>query len=196
MGSVRYLDSQTLAVCWMLTTAIVIFAAVIDYRRFRVPNLLTFPMCASGLVFHSVWGGFPGLQFSAQGLALGGLLLVAFYVLGVMGAGDVKLLAGVGAWLGASSTFCIFLVAALAAGLYSIAVFAVQRRLGQMTAFLRVTILQLLTFGRHMVWSDPVETAVQRADRRRQVMPFAVMIAVGLAVVAARGLVGGAQLAA
>lgn len=191
-----YLDSQMLAVCWILTTAIVIVAAVIDYRRFRVPNLLTFPLCASGIVFHSVWGGFSGLQFSAQGLAIGGLLLVTFYVLGVMGAGDVKLLAGVGAWLGASTTFCIFLVAALAAGLHSIAVFAVQRRLGQMTAFLQVTMLQLLTLGKHMAWSAPVEAVVQRADRRRYVMPFAVMIAIGLAVVAVRGWVGHAQVTA
>jgi len=193
---VRYLDSQTLAISWFLTAAMVVVAAVIDYRRFRVPNLLTLPLCASGIAFHSVLGGCSGLQFSSQGLAVGGLLLVVFYVLGVMGAGDVKLLAGVGAWLGASSAFGVFLVAAIAAGLHSIVAFAVQGRLGQMTAFLQGTVLQLWTLGKHVAWSEPIETAVQRPDRRRQVMPFAVMIAIGLAVVAVRGLFGDGQGAA
>ena len=185
-----YLDDRFLIAAWILTAIMVLVAAVIDYRRFRVPNLLTFPLCASGLVFHGIAGGLSGLEASAQGLMLGGLLLVVFYVLGVMGAGDVKLLAGVGAWLGASNTFYIFLVAALAAGVQSITVFALQRRLGYMRAFLQVMILQLLTLGRHVVWSEPLGEVVQRPDRRRHVMPFAVMIAVGLTVVAVRGLVG------
>lgn len=182
-----HLDISTLAVSWMLPAVIVIIAAVIDFRRFRVPNLLTLPLCVSGLLFHLAVGGLPGLQASVQGLALGGLLLVVFYVLGVMGAGDVKLLAGVGAWLGATATFSVFLVAALAAGMHSIAVFAVERRLGHMKAFLEVTVLQLCTLGKHVAYSEPVEVAVQRPDRRRHVMPFAVMIAIGLMVISIRG---------
>ena len=185
-----YLDDRMLIAAWIMTAIMVVVAAVIDYRRFRVPNLLTFPLCASGLVFHGIAGGLSGLQASAQGLLIGGLLLALFYVLGVMGAGDVKLLAGVGAWLGASNIFHIFLVAALAAGVQSLVVFALQRRLGEMKAFLQVMILQLFTLGRHVAWSEPVSVAAQRADRRRRVMPFAVMIAVGLAVVAVRGLAG------
>ena len=153
---------------------------MIDFRQFRVPNLLTFPCVRRALCFIWSWGGSPVCKPAPRGLLVGGLLLVLFYVLGVMGAGDVKLLAGVGAWLGASNTFYVFLVAALAAGIHSIVVFAVQRRLGQMRAFLQVTILQLFTLGKHMAWSEPVDVAVQRPDRRRYVMPFAVMIAVGL----------------
>lgn len=185
-----YLDSQTLAISWFLTGSIVVIAAVFDYRRFRVPNFLTLPLCASGLLFHSWIGGLAGLQSSALGLAVGGLLLVLFYVLGVMGAGDVKLLAGVGAWLGGLNTYHIFLVAALAAGLYSVAVFALQRRLGHMLAFLQVMTLQLLTLGKHMAWPEPVAVVVQRPNRRRYVMPFAVMIAIGMAALAAWGHFG------
>jgi prepilin peptidase CpaA len=179
-----------LVAAWIMTALMVVVAAVIDYRRFRVPNLLTFPLCASGLVFHGIAGGLSGLQASAQGLLIGGLLLMLFYVLGVMGAGDVKLLAGVGAWLGASNVFCVFLVAALAAGVYSVAIFALQRRLGQIKVFLQVTILQLCTLGKHLAFSEPVGTLVQRPDRRWRVMPFAVMIAIGLAVAAVRVVVG------
>ncbi len=184
-----HLDTPTLVFSWMLTAGIVIIAAVIDFRRFRVPNLLTLPMCVSGLLFHLAVGGLVGLKASGLGLAVGGLLLVLFYVLGVMGAGDVKLLAGVGAWLGATNTFYVFLVAALAAGVHSLIVFAVQRRLGQMKAFLEVTFLQLCTLGKHMAWTEPVEAAVRRPNPRRHVMPFAVMIAVGLAVLVVKGLV-------
>jgi prepilin peptidase CpaA len=187
---VSYLSNSTLTVAWLLTAVMVSVAAVIDFRQFRVPNLLTIPLCVSGLVFHLVLGGVPGLRASAEGLMVGGLLLVLFYILGVMGAGDVKLLAGVGAWLGATNTFYVFLVAAIAAGIHSVAVFALQRRLGQMLAFLHVSILQLCVLGKHMAWSEPLEVVVQRPDRRRYLMPFAVMIAIGLSVVAVRGLVG------
>jgi hypothetical protein len=48
-----------------------------------------------------------------------------------------------------------------------------------------VTFLQLLTLGRHLARSESVAVAAQRPDRRRYVMPFAVMIAVGVVAVAA-----------
>ena len=48
--------------------------------------------------------------------------LLIFYMLGGIGTGDVKLLAGVGAWLGMPLTFHVFLAASLAAGMYAVAV--------------------------------------------------------------------------
>ena len=68
-----------------------------DTRRGRIPNWLTFPALGLGVALHSFVGGGDGLLFAAEGAALGlGLFLVPFLI-GGMGAGDVKLLAALGA---------------------------------------------------------------------------------------------------
>jgi prepilin peptidase CpaA len=171
-------------------------AAGFDFRQYRVPNFLTLPLCLSGLLFHGVLGGVDGLRFSAGGLALGGLLLILFYIMGVMGAGDVKLLAGVGAWVGAAPVQYVFLVAAVAGGIHSLIALTIQGRLRQVGVMFQVSFLQLCSLGRFMTLSEPVAALAGRPDRRRYVMPFAVMIAIGLAVVAIGGLIASSHAAA
>jgi prepilin peptidase CpaA len=100
--AMTFVGNHVALIAFFVTTVMALVAAVIDFRRFRVPNALTFPLCISGLVFHAVVNGLSGLQYSAGGIMAGVLILLLFYVLGVMGAGDVKLLAAIGAWIGGS----------------------------------------------------------------------------------------------
>jgi prepilin peptidase CpaA len=85
-----------------------IVAAVIDGWKLKVPNWLTFPLILSG------WGlgllhnagllestGSGGIGASLIATALGFLLLFPLYAIGGMGAGDVKMQMGFGAWVGA-----------------------------------------------------------------------------------------------
>src|SRR5262249_23004254 len=104
----------------MVTLAAVTLATGTDLRGFRVPNYLTGPFLATGLVYHALTGGTGAFLGSLLGAFLGGGILFLLYLLGGMGAGDVKLLAGVGAWFGASSTVCVFLAAGLAGGVYAL----------------------------------------------------------------------------
>ena len=57
-------------------------------------------MVLSGLVFSTCVGGFDGLLAGLTGMCCGLLCLLPLYAVGGMGAGDVKLMAGIGAWLG------------------------------------------------------------------------------------------------
>lgn len=97
-------------------------ASFTDIRSQRVYNWLTFPLILSGLAVHTVFGGLEGFKFSAAGFGLGFAFLAIPYFLGVMGAGDVKLMAGVGAWLGVSATAVAFLFTCLAGGIYALGV--------------------------------------------------------------------------
>lgn len=96
-------------------------AGISDVRSSRVPNVLTGPLALFGLGFHTISASGNGLLFSLEGLGLGFCLLLGFYVYGGMGAGDVKLLAAVGAMVGPSNVFMGFLFASLFGGLYAIA---------------------------------------------------------------------------
>jgi prepilin peptidase CpaA len=92
-----------------------------DLRHQRIPNLLTVPMAATGLLFHWAGTGFyDGGLYALKGLLLGvGLLFIPF-MMGGMGGGDVKCLGALGAWMGPVQVYWIFIYGALAGGLLSL----------------------------------------------------------------------------
>ena len=155
-------------------------AAVTDVWKFKVHNLLTLPLLLSGLVYHALAGGAPGLAGGVLGALFGFFSLVGFYVLGGMGAGDVKLMAAVGAWLGMPLTLYVFLASALAAGCYAVVLIVACGRIRETWLNLLIVWHRLAALGRHLGAEERAEAQVNQADRRRRVIPFAAMIALGL----------------
>ena len=103
--------------------------AFIDLRTRRVPNLITMPLAVLGLA--AAASGISGLTMSASllGLLLGLTLMLPGYVFGATGAGDVKLLAAAGAWLGPLHIGIAFLYTALVGGVLALVVARRRRRL-------------------------------------------------------------------
>ena len=73
-------------------------ACLSDLRTRRIPNVLTISAALAALLFHLLTGGWPAAGWGAAGLFLGAALFFPMFALRGMGAGDVKLLAAVGAF--------------------------------------------------------------------------------------------------
>jgi len=110
---------------WVVTITLIV-AAWIDGKQLKVPNWITFPMILCGWAYcfyagtQDGTGAWTSLGYSLLGTVVGLALLLPAYMIGGMGAGDVKLLAGVGAWVGSGVTFYAFCWSAIIGGVMAV----------------------------------------------------------------------------
>jgi prepilin peptidase CpaA len=102
--------------------ALLAAAACCDVKRFRIPNLITAPGVLLGLALNALLPDALGLTSALYGLALGLLGLLPLYLLRIWGAGDVKLVAMVGAFLGPTATITTVLFSFVAGGVIAVLV--------------------------------------------------------------------------
>jgi len=150
-----------------------IWAAISDLARRRVPNLASAFVLLSGLVVDSV---FFGVRGALGGLAASFIVLFALYGFwraGAIGGGDVKLAAAVGAWVGLSRLAWFGLSSAIAGGLVAVICYMLAPR--STRADVRAN---LVLAGLHGEMPPP------QVVRRKQavVVPYAVAIATGATV--------------
>jgi prepilin peptidase CpaA len=158
----------------LAAVVVAVLACVWDLRTRRLPNFLTFPAMAAGLAYHGVVYGPGGLLGSLAGLGLGLLLFFPFFALGGLGAGDVKLLGALGAWLGARTVLYVAFYASLAGG--ALAVVAIVR-----FGYGRQAIenLRLLLTHWRVVGLRPIDSLTLDSARGPR-LPYALPIAAGL----------------
>lgn len=111
-----------------LMLAVVAVAVVTDLLHRKIYNKLTFPAMALGLVLNTAFDGLAGLMLAFGGLVLGGLIFLLPVAAGGRGAGDLKLLAAVGALGGPVFVFWCALFTSMAGGLFAVAVLLAKKR--------------------------------------------------------------------
>ena len=113
---------------WELAVALVIgvLAAAEDIRRRTISNWLPLAALVSGLAGHLMGRGWRGLMESGLGAAGGFGVFLIFYLLGGMGGGDIKLMAGFGALLGSGRLMEAAFWTALSGGLLAAAVVGIS----------------------------------------------------------------------
>ncbi len=114
----------------MAVAAGVVTAAIVDLRARRIPNALTVLLAAGGFTLAATGASGLSIGASAAGFVIGLALMLPGHALGATGAGDVKLLAAVGAVVGPATVVMAFLYTALAGGLLAVAVALHRGRLG------------------------------------------------------------------
>ena len=115
----------------VVVLAITLIASDTDFRSRRIPNALTLPALLAAFVAHALMGGWPSVQQTLLGALVAGGLLLPGWLMGWMGAGDVKLMAAVGAWLAWPQSLTATLVSLIAGGVFALAVAMRHRALGR-----------------------------------------------------------------
>ncbi len=158
-----------------LVSAILVVAAVIDGLQLKVPNWLTYPLILSGWVYSFAFFGTEGLGWSLLGTAIGLALLLPAYAIGGMGAGDVKLLAGVGAWIYATHTLLAFGISAVIGGLMALVMVWWSGNWRKHLTQFHMIASEIATLR------DPEQLAAIAADRKSSMMllPYGIPIAIG-----------------
>jgi prepilin peptidase CpaA len=114
----------------VVLAALLVAATVVDVRSYRIPNWLTGLGALLGLVWALLPGGVPFTSALGAGLA-GMLLLLPMYALGIMGAGDAKLMGMAGTFLGFPDVLFALLFSLIAGGVAAIAYSAWRRNLSR-----------------------------------------------------------------
>ncbi|EPR44150.1 peptidase A24A prepilin type IV [Desulfovibrio sp. X2] len=132
-------------------------ACVTDVREQRIPNWLTYPAMVVALAAHGILGGSGGFLFSLSGLGVGfGLMLLPF-LMGVMGAGDVKLLAAAGAVMGTWWIVEAFILTSLFGGVYALAVICCRRTAFRARLLALKDSLLLTAATGSLTWTAPTD---------------------------------------
>jgi prepilin peptidase CpaA len=104
-------------------------AAVLDLQRHRIPNWLTYPGIVAGFTLRGLLLGWKGVGTALAGLLLAGGIMFLFFMVRAMGAGDVKIMAAIGAFVGPRDAVNVLLATAICGGVLAIAYALYQRRM-------------------------------------------------------------------
>jgi len=132
-------------------------------------------MVLSGLVMNTVIGGWEGLGFGLLGMVTGLLCLLPLYSVGGMGAGDVKLMAGMGAWLGWEITLAAFVVSVFVGAFMAVVMVARKR------AFEKHSINFMVILNEWLAVKNPAKLSEIAAERKPTMLllPYGIPICIG-----------------
>jgi len=148
--------------------AILAVAVYSDIRSHRISNSLSLLALVVGLALQFLGHGFQGVTSGLLGAGVGLGCFAPLYLARAMGAGDVKLLAAVGAFLGPQGAFLAALLALLAGGLGAIGYVLWRALRASVSSFVHEGLAAAVA-------SALLATQLARRDR----LPFALPIAVG-----------------
>ena len=165
---------------WFVTVTLIV-AAVIDGFELKVPNWITFPLVISGWIYSTAFAStmgmtwYEGLGWSLLGTIVGLALLMPAYMIGGMGAGDVKLLAGVGAWIHVTHTFYAFSVSAIIGAALAVLMVLYRKAWGKHAGQFWMILNEILTI------KNPEQLATIAAERKSSMLllPYGIPIAMG-----------------
>jgi prepilin peptidase CpaA len=176
-GMVLFLGRYFIEISMAMVLLLVAVAMVFDVKSHRIPNWLVFFGALLGLSYQAFSTYGIGAMASIQGLAVGLAAFMPLYLLRAMGAGDVKLMAMVGTYLGPLSTLGAVLTVFIAGGVLAMAAAIRNKALPRLYENLRYIMadmsMKIMVGGAAKVDAVPVSAGK---------LPYAIAIAAGTAI--------------
>jgi prepilin peptidase CpaA len=148
-----------------------LFCLLTDLRERKIYNVILLPVLFFGLAFNFYTDGFPGLVNSLAGFLTGLSILIIPFAFGGMGAGDVKLLAVIGAVKGPVFILYTALGMALAGGMIALGILIYQRRL--------ISLISRLLTGLNLLIATRFKVVVFDLNREKIMFPYGIAIVAG-----------------
>lgn len=121
---------ESLKMIQVLSLVLIVQTAVLcDLDKGRIPNALILAGLGMGFIFQSVSDHFTGIVLFLGGVFLPVLVFGPLYYFRMIGAGDIKLMSVVGAFVGPAACFSCMLWSVLAGGVLSFALILHHRNL-------------------------------------------------------------------
>ena len=165
----------------LIPLAVTLWIAWGDLKTRRIPNYLTLGTAVAGLAYNFIGSGVQGLADGVLGMLLGFAFLIVPYLWGGMGAGDVKALAALGAWLGPQLTVMLFCYMGIAGGVIALGYLVWQGILWQKIKDGWAFLLNLILCRPDGAPRPPSPAQLTEG------IPYGVAIAVGMAVLTGVG---------
>ena len=169
------ITASTSYISYITLFALLSAAAWIDMRQHRIPNLISLGGAMAGLLLNTGLYGLDGLLAGLGGMSLAFLIMLPFYLLRGMGAGDVKLMAAVGAFIGPHQILLAVGLTLGAGGIAGLAMLVLHGGIGQAFQRYWFTFRGLITTGTWLYLPPQQDEAA--AIR----FPYALAIALGTA---------------
>jgi prepilin peptidase CpaA len=153
---------------------IALIAVTCDVRTRRIPNWLTLSGAVAAVLYGVVAAGLYGFGQALFGWIVGAMLFFPLFALRGMGAGDVKLVAALGAWLGPVEAVYLAIFVSIAGGVAGLIVSVLHGYVKQAFSNLWLMLMHWRTAG-----PGPVP-GLTLQDARAPRLAFAIPIALGL----------------
>jgi prepilin peptidase CpaA len=167
---------------WIAVIGAALVAAAWDMRTRKIPNRLTMPLLAAGLLWGLLTAGWAGLGGAAAGCFLAALPFVILFVFAGGGAGDAKVMGALGAWVGVTGSLVLVASVAITGGVLAILFAAAKKDLKSVltNVALMAWSLMFVLLGRLPVGA--VDNAAPPRMESMKAMPYGVAIFLGSCV--------------
>ncbi len=166
----------------LLTISVLVLLLLVaswqDYCGYSIRNALVSAGALLGVALNTFLPAGIGILDSLAGCGIGLLLLLPFYIWRMMGAGDVKLMAMVGAFVGSNDILGAFLSTLIAGGLLALIVALHKGMLHRLLNNLTRIFIRMLWINKSRFLQDSSSVFKATADSIGK-LPYAIAIAIG-----------------
>ena len=155
----------------LVVILILVISIITDLRYRKILNIVTLPAILAACLYHFYTSGLEGFYFSGQGFLIGLGLLIIPFLMGGIGAGDVKLLAAIGAWKGTFFIFYTGIYAGIIGGFIALFILLKRRELLFTLKKMLFSVIFFITAKGNLLNKDEEHPAIS--------IPYAIPIALG-----------------